>query len=108
MPRTRDADRRESWVENYLREQVELYGGLCIKTAKRRGWPDREVFWYFGVYDLIETKRPSGGTFEPLQLRTHAKLRQRGFNVLVINTREQVDEYIRSRQHAFRSSKRSL
>jgi hypothetical protein len=34
----------------------------------------------------------------------HAKLRQRGHTVFVINSREQVDEYIRSRQGSNRRS----
>jgi len=100
--------KRESWVESYLLEQCVLHGALCEKIRNRRGWPDREILWWVGIHDYIELKRPVGGRFEPLQLRIHAKLRQRGHCVLVINTREQVDEYIRSRQHAFRRRTVSL
>lgn len=90
-------ERLESWVENYLVRECELLGAICSKNQKRRGWPDRTIYWYKGVTDLVETKRPIGGRFEPLQLRTHVKMCKMGHTVLLLSTRIQVDEYVRSR-----------
>lgn len=88
----------ESSVEKYLVQECNKLRALCVKNQRLRGWVDRTAYWFDGVTDLIETKRPKGGKFEPLQLRTHAKLRARGHNVFVINTREQVDTYINLRR----------
>lgn len=97
----------ERAIEAYLLKECVKYGAVCVKVQMRRGFPDRLVYWFDGVHDLIELKRPIGGRFEPLQIPTHAKLRLRGHTVLVINTRSQVDEYIRSRHHAFYPALRS-
>lgn len=105
MPRA-DSAKRESWVETYLLNECTRHGALCVKIKALRGWPDRLIYWWEGVHDLVETKRPVGGRFEPLQTRVHAKLGQRGHSVFVINSREQVDAYIESREHAFRLSQR--
>jgi len=64
------------------------------KIAGWRGWPDRLALFDGGVADWLEVKRPVGGKFEPLQLRTHDMLRGMGFTVVVVNTRELVDDYI--------------
>ena len=96
MPRD-DSHQIESWVETYLRKQCEAAGALVVKNQKRRGWPDRTIYWFFGVTDIVETKRPKGGVFEPLQLRTHEKLRARGHAVFIINTRSMVDDYVTER-----------
>lgn len=99
-----EKEQTEDWVENYLVQQCTPLGAICLKLQRLRGWPDRVVIWFGGVIDFVELKRPKGGRFEPLQLRMHAKLRQRGHTVFVINSREQVDEYIRSRQGSNRRS----
>ena len=85
---------REAAVERYLVEQVEGHGGMCEKfTSARRGVPDRIVSWP-GRVDFVET-RTVGGRLSVRQKRDHAKRRALGFEVRVIWTREQVDEYIR-------------
>ena len=89
---------RESVVEQHLRKECERLRALCVKNRSVRGWPDRTVHWFDGVTDLVETKRPKGGRFEPLQLRTHDKLRARGHSVFVLNTKQLVDEYIEQRR----------
>ena len=98
------AEQTEDWVEDYLVKRAIAEGALAPKVKGLRGWPDRNIIWFNGVIDFIETKRPKGGQFEPLQLRIHAKLRQRGHNVFVFYNRAQVDEYIRSRRGSWRSS----
>lgn len=88
----------ESWVESYLRLECEKERAWCVKIQRVATFPDRIIYWWDGVHDLVETKRPVGGRYEPGQLRTHANLRRMGHNVFVINTREQVDEYISMRK----------
>lgn len=58
-----------------------------------RGWPDRMVLLP-GAPEFVETKRPKGGRFEPLQLRVHAMLRGLGYTVCVLRTKAEVDEYV--------------
>lgn len=89
---------KESVVESHLVAECAKLRVLCPKNKGVRGWPDRTAYWFDGVTDLIETKRPKGGTFEPLQLRTHAKLRQRGHEVFVLTTKAEVDAYIELRR----------
>lgn len=94
---------RETHVEGHLCRQVVRYGGLAIKLKPYlRGLPDRAVYWPQGVHDIIETKRPKGGRWEPLQQRWHAKLRKLGHNVFVLLTKEAVNEYIESRASVHR------
>lgn len=88
---------KESAVESYLKKEVDSLGGICVKNQRRRGWFDRSIYWYEGVADLVETKRPKGGRFEPLQERYHNKLRAMGHAVFVITTRKEVDAYIAMR-----------
>src|ERR1043166_2857349 len=93
MPRSQ-LEQDESFVEEYLRKECAKWRALCKKNMRGQTWPDRTIYWWDGVSDLIETKRPKGGRFEPGQLRTISNLRRMGHNVFVINTRELVDEYI--------------
>jgi hypothetical protein len=100
MPRA-EAQQTEAWVVGKLVAGAEALGAICkrnpILGGVRRGWPDYAIYWFGGVSDIIETKRPKGGKFEPLQLRTHARLRERGHSVIVINTKAQVEAYLESR-----------
>jgi hypothetical protein len=95
---------RESVVEAYLvrrlqelRREYPKYRALVKKIGGMgwRGWTDRIVLFAGGCVHWIELKRPKNGRFEPLQLRRHALLRKMGFCVRVINTKRQVDQYIR-------------
>jgi hypothetical protein len=89
----------ESTVEDHLVSQVEKHGGRCPKLVDigRRGFPDRTVLWP-DEHDarhiqFIETKTV-GGRLKPWQRRYHTDLESMGFVVLVIWTKEQVDDYI--------------
>lgn len=86
----------EDRVEEHLRKQVKLLGGLCIKLNPfgYAGIPDRLVLLPGGVIAFFELKRPVGGKYEPLQLRWHSKLRKLGFHVFVCNTKASVDATI--------------
>lgn len=83
----------EDNVEEYLRKQVKLLRGMCIKLNPfgYAGIPDRLVLLPGGIVVFFELKRPVGGRFEPLQQRWHSKLRQLGFHVFVCNTKASVD-----------------
>jgi len=86
---------RETPVENYLREQVEAYGGMCRKHVSpgRRGGNDRICLWPRGVTHWVEVKAP-GEKPKPHQEREHARLRRLGHKVFVIDTKTGVDIYV--------------
>jgi hypothetical protein len=93
---------------NHTEAQVEqrLLRGLVAmqcelkKFTGYRGWPDRIALFPDGCVDWVELKRPKGGKFEPLQLRTHDKLRRMGFVVYVLSNYTEVDIYLEAcREH---------
>lgn len=88
---------RESEIEKYLVEQVELYGGICEKHVSpgRRGVRDRVCLWPHGFTDWVELKKP-GEKPEPHQERDHARLRRLGHRVFVIDSKTAVDVYVRT------------
>lgn len=90
---------KEVTVEEYLREQCYLHGALCEKhTAPgTRSVPDRLITLPWGVMDLVETKRPVGGRYEPGQERDHKARAERGIPVYLIRTKHEVDLYVRWR-----------
>jgi hypothetical protein len=98
-PRTkeqREALLTEDTVEQYLRKRVRALGGKTKKLTAidEAGWPDRLVLWPGAVAHFVETKRPKGGRYEPMQLRVHARLRALGFGVHVLRTKALVDNYV--------------
>lgn len=84
----------EDSVENHLRKLVKTMRGICIKLNPfgMRGIPDRLVLLPGGIVLFYELKRPVGGSYEPLQLRWHAKLMKLGFTVLVCHTKALVEQ----------------
>lgn len=80
---------KESSVEGYLVERVKRMRGRTIKLYMR-GWPDRLVVLPGRLF-FVETKRPKGGRYEPLQLRMHMVIRRLGHAVYVPNTKALVD-----------------
>jgi hypothetical protein len=90
--------KRESPIEDYLKEQVALHGGLAEKHVSpgRNKVPDQLVTWH-GIMDLVETKAPDGKPDEG-QLRDHRRRALRGIRVHVLSTFEGVDEYIAGRK----------
>ena len=89
---------RESVVEKYLHEQVTVRGGTTRKMTGRINDPDRLVIWpgKKATLHLAELKAP-GKKPRPGQLREHARLRALGCTVLVLDTKEAVDAYVRNR-----------
>lgn len=88
----------ESSVEQYLRRKVEAAGGRCVKfdPGNYRGWPDRIVLLPGGVIAWVETKRPSGGRVAPAQRIAHEELLRLGQRVVIVWSKEEVDELLHS------------
>lgn len=87
--------KKESTVEQYLVQQVELAGGEARKVAfiGRQGAPDRVVILP-GVIAWVELKSATG-TLRYAQEREHIRLREMGQEVFVLRTKEEVDIYLR-------------
>lgn len=85
----------EQKIELYLKKQVELIGGKAYKFVSpgARGVPDRIVIIPGGHVYFIELKAP-GEKLKPLQKVICRKLRKLGCNVLTIDSKELVDEFI--------------
>ncbi len=102
---------RESKIEGYLRAEVAKLGGWMEKHSSpgTKGPPDNIVMWPFvlGKFgpqpewcadrtEFIETKAPKKGP-TVLQARDHARRRAMGFQVHVISTMDQANEYLKMR-----------
>lgn len=87
---------RESEIEAYLVRRVEEVGGITRKVSwiGRRGAPDRIVFLPNGVAVWIELKAP-GKKPDPHQAREHWRLSQLGQRVLVLDSKTQIDEFVK-------------
>jgi hypothetical protein len=81
----------ESAIEAHLTRRVKALRGRAPKMQYVRGWPDRLVALP-GALFFVETKRPKGGRYEPLQQYIHRKLRDMGHTVLILNTKAKVDD----------------
>lgn len=86
---------RESKIEKHLRVSVECIGGMCVKFPPLffRGFPDRILLMGGGVCIFVETKAPNK---KPtlIQRKVHDTLRGLGFRVEVLNTMEEVEDFI--------------
>lgn len=89
------SDYLEDDVENDLTDGVESLGGLClkIKLLGRIGFPDRLVLLPGGRVIFVELKKPRGKVAS-WQSRFHTKLRELGFTVEVLWTRERVTDFL--------------
>jgi len=91
---------REREIEKYLVQQVKATGGAVrkVRWLDRRGAPDRLVMLpplahLPGQTVWVELKAP-GVKPEDHQLREHKRLRKMGQRVLVIDSLEDVDEFL--------------
>ncbi|MEB1809043.1 MAG: VRR-NUC domain-containing protein [Bacillaceae bacterium] len=86
---------RERDIENYLREQVKKIGGRAYKfeSPGNAGVPDRLILLPRGRVEFVELKAP-GKKPTALQIAQHRKFEKLGQNVLVIDSKEKVDEFI--------------
>lgn len=87
---------RERDIEAYLREKVKQLGGIAYKFVSpgNAGVPDRLVLLPGGRVVFVELKAP-GRQSTPLQLRQQQRIRELGFPVLVIDSKQKVDEFIK-------------
>jgi hypothetical protein len=85
---------KESIIEGKLVIGVKLKRGLCLKFVSpgNKGVPDRIVLYRGKIY-FIELKA-TNGVCSTLQLWWHKQLRENGFKVWVINSLEQVKQFI--------------
>lgn len=87
---------RERDIEKYLREQVKAKGGIAYKWTSpgNSGVPDRIVMLPGRPDIFVELKAPSK---EPtkIQLAQHRRIRNLGRTVLVIDSKEGVDDFMR-------------
>jgi len=87
---------KESYIERMLKKKVEQVGGKALKFVSP-GWagaPDRLVLLPGGRLVFVELKAP-GRKPRPLQLKRHEELLALGFDVVVVDSLEGVDEFIR-------------
>jgi hypothetical protein len=88
---------RENIIEEYLRNKVKAIGGKAYKFVSpgNCGVPDRLVLLPGGRSIFVELKAP-GKEPTAKQSLQHKKLRALGFTVLIIDSKEKVDEFIKS------------
>ena len=86
----------EKHIEEYLSKQVKKSGGIAYKFSSpaRRGVPDRMCLFPESAMMFVELKAP-GKKPTNLQLHEHKKIEALGFEVFVIDSKEQVDELIK-------------
>ena len=87
----------EKDVEEYFRDQVKAAGGWAPKFVSpgNTGVPDRLALFTGARIIFVELKAP-GGKPTVKQLAQHRKLRKLGFEVLVIDSKPVVDEFIKT------------
>lgn len=82
----------EGKIEAYLKKRVLETGGHIrkLKWIGQRGAPDRMVWWPGPDVVFVEVKAP-GKKATKQQEREHVRLRQDGFEVAVVDSKERVD-----------------
>lgn len=85
---------KETKIETALVNLVLSYNGSPVKIqgVGNKSMPDRLCLFPGGRVWFVETKKP-GKKPDNLQLFTHAKLRELGFNVSVIWNAEQLKQF---------------
>ena len=90
---------QERDVERALISSVRKTGGLCLKFVSP-GWagaPDRVCLFPGGRVCFVELKRP-GEKARPLQTHRARQLRELGFRVELIDSKEGVKEFMKDFQ----------
>ena len=85
----------EQRLEQRLKREVERRGGKALKFVSP-GWagaPDRLVLFPGGRLVFVEMKAP-GKKPRPLQIKRMKELEELGFDVEVIDSQEDIDEFI--------------
>lgn len=83
----------EKEVEGYLKRQVEVRGGLCIKWTSpgTTGLPDRIILLPGGRVIFAEMKRAKGSRVGALQSYWRSVLQRMGFAAYTLYTKSEVD-----------------
>ena len=85
-------ERLEKNIEAYLNRKVKRLGGFTVKTGKN-GFPDRTVFFKFGLVYLVETKALKGKP-RKLQLAVHKRLEKKyDLKTFVLDSKVAVDSF---------------
>lgn len=84
---------REAIIENRLKKFIESKNGKCLKFVSPgfTGVPDRICLLPGGKIIFVEVKAP-GKRARPIQVKIHRILKDLGFQVLVIDSEEQINE----------------
>ena len=87
----------EKVLEKYLVAEVKSLGGWAVKLLSGlvTGLPDRLCLLPGGVVAFVEVKT-TGKKATPRQLIVHKKLRQLGFQVEVLDSKEGINNFINS------------
>lgn len=82
----------ESDIENKLIRLVKKLGGRCEKlfNVGCSGFPDRTILLPNGVIIFVETKRPKGGRYSPMQDKWRDWLNGLGHHYYRIKDTEQL------------------
>jgi len=85
----------EKLLESKLAAAIRALGGWSLKlwSVSVTGLPDRMVLMPGGVIRFVELKS-SGKKPTPRQLVVHNQLRQLGFDVDVIDTEQQLQQFL--------------
>ena len=83
----------EKKIEDKLKREVKLRGGLCLKFTSPGtvGVPDRIVLFSGGKLLFVEVKAP-GKKLRPIQVKRKKELEGLGFKVLVIDSYKGIEE----------------
>ena len=86
---------REKEIEQQFARSVKKRGGIALKFVSPSfdGMPDRLVLFPEGRVGFVEVKAP-GKKPRPLQISRHRLLRKMGFQVYVLDAREQIEVII--------------
>jgi hypothetical protein len=85
----------EKLLESKLAAAIRALGGWSLKlwSVSVTGLPDRMVLMPGGVIRFVELKS-TGKKPTPRQLVVHSQLRQLGFDVDVIDTEQQLQQFL--------------
>lgn len=92
----------EGRIQAYAMAEFKKIGGLVrkIRYEGRNGCPDLLVILPGGLVLFVEVKKDERTKPDPHQLREHERMRQRGANVAVVGSIEQVDELVAEVRHS--------
>lgn len=86
----------EKLIEQHLRNQIKNLGGIAFKFVSpgNAGVPDRIILLPTGRVVFVELKAP-GKKSTALQTLQQERIENLGFQVLILDSKEQVDEFVR-------------